>query len=239
MSTTTIDEKIAKATERATKMSAYADQLRRIATAEAEIPAAYRTGEVSKQKLAEQYGISSMTVSRILSDNGIAGATVRRLTDEEKREVVALIRAEEPLDAIAEAFSVSRNSIRTVGLKAGVLKPGQRKPHRSDEEYAQIAAFDEEARARFGGAGLYNLGMGLKTWQARRKAAAAGEPVPAEELVEDETVANFEDTGETSENEALAHGDVSHGGTPEPPHTESDPEPSAPRGSALEGDFRV
>lgn len=173
-----IEDRIAKAEQRAAKQNAYAEQLRRIATAEAEIPNVYRTGEVSKAKLAETYGISSMTVTRILTDNGIEGTTVRRLNDEEKKEVAGLIKAGEDLDQVAESYGVSRNAVRQIGLKAGVLQPGQRKPHRSDSEYELIEQFDQEARARFGGAGLFNLGTGLRNWQAKRRSEASGAPVP-------------------------------------------------------------
>lgn len=169
----TIEDRIQAADKRAAKAQAYRGQLQRIAVAEAEVPNAYRTGEVSKSKLAEQYGISTMTVGRILAEAGIAGTTQRRLNEEERREVAGMIKAGENLDQIAAAYGVSRNSIRTVGLKQGVLQPGERKPHRTAEEYALIEAFDQEARARFGGAGLFNLGTGLRNWHAKQRREGA------------------------------------------------------------------
>lgn len=177
----TIEDKIKLADERIAKQQAWSAQLRRIATAESEIPGAYRTGEVSKAKLAEKYGISTMTVSRILADNGIEGNAVRRLNEDERQEVLGMIKAGENLDQIAEAYGISRQAVRGVGLKAGLLKPGERKPHRSDEEYAQIEAFDAEARQRFG-SGIYNLGMGLRGWQAKKRSTE--KTTVAEQLAE-------------------------------------------------------
>lgn len=168
----TVEEKIARAEERSRKQTEYAAQLRRIAVAEAEIPGAFNTGEVNKTKLAEKYGISTMTVNRILEAAGIKGHTIRRLTEEEKQDVIGLLKSGNDPAEIAEAYNVAKGTVRTLGVKAGVLEKGVRKPLRTDEEYELIAAFDREARERFG-ASLYNLGTGLRSFQARRARESA------------------------------------------------------------------
>lgn len=166
-------DQLAAAEAKAAKAAAYVNKLRVIKQAEQEIPGAYRTGEVTMQKLADQYAISPMTVRRILKDANVPTVKFQRLSDEQRAEIVQMLRAGEHSDAVATAYGVSRNTVRKVGLDAGVFTKGSRRPHRSDADYALIEAYDAETRARFNGAGLYNLGMGLKQWRAKKAAEAA------------------------------------------------------------------
>ena len=167
-----LDHLIARANERERKARERSDQLRRIATAEAEIPGVWDTGEVTQNDLVETYGIAPATVKRILRDAGRKITRVRKLSEDDRRQVVALLKANEPIIVLADQFNVSQNTIRRVGLETGVLEKGKRKPRRSDAEYALIEAFDEECRQRFG-QGLYNLGIGLKAYHSRQKSKAA------------------------------------------------------------------
>jgi hypothetical protein len=215
VSMATTQEKIAQADERLAKMQKHQAMLRRVAIAESEIPGAYATGQVSMEKLGEQYGISSMTVKRILKDNGVTPKGARRLTDEDVQEIGALILAGHSRGDLAQHYGVSEASVRAAGLKTGAYKKGQRKPHRTDDEYELIKEWDAETRKRFAGAGLLSLGNGLKDWERRRAAkqaadanVAAGltpegdvEPLPAEPT--NDTPATTEDfeAPETSEAE--------------------------------------
>jgi len=164
------EAQLAVANERARKAVEYRNKLLIIRVAEAEIPELHDTGEVTITALAKQYGISYPTVKRILRDAGRQDTRFRKLTEDERAEVAALIRQGRDHDHLAATYQVSRNTIRRIGLASGALQPGRRKARRSDEEYRLIAEFDQEARARFNGAGLYNLGMGLRQWQRRRGA---------------------------------------------------------------------
>jgi len=165
------EEAIAKAEENERKARLRGETLRRIATAEAEIPSLWDTGEVTQNQLVQQYGIAAVTVKRILRDSGRKVTRVKKLKDDDRAQVVALLRANENVMVLAQQFGVSQNTIRRVGLEAGVLEKGKRKPRRSDAEYELIQAFDTECRQRFG-QGLYNLGIGLKTYHQRQNAKA-------------------------------------------------------------------
>lgn len=181
------DERIAKADEELAKKQRHRDHLLVIKTAEAEIPSIWNTGQVTQAQLAAKYGISQITVRRILVDAGCVISRMRKLSPEERSEVASLIQQGERVDHLAGLYHVSRNTIRRVGLAEGALVKGVRKPRRSDEEYALIEAFDQEARARFGGAGLYNLGLGLKQWKSKKKhqdAIIHGGSTPAEPPVQ-------------------------------------------------------
>lgn len=162
----TIQEKVALAEERALKAERYRDKLKLVAVAEAEIPGAWKAGNDNKANLAEMYGISTMTVTRILSDNGIEPTRLHRLSDEEKSEILALIQQGQVPNEIATAYGTSVSSVRKLGVEAGLLEKGKRAPHRTDEEYRLIKDFDTEAERRFG-ARLYNLGMGLRSWEKK------------------------------------------------------------------------
>lgn len=162
------DEKVAKAEARAERAARYRDQLKIVQVAEQEIPSLWDTGQVSQQQVARQYGISPATVKRILRDAGRQVTRQRKLSEEQRREVVALLRANENVAQVAHSYQVSINTIRRVGIETGVLEKGRRKPRRSDAEYEQIRAFDDELRQRFG-QGLYNLGIGLKSYDQRQR----------------------------------------------------------------------
>lgn len=166
-----IQELLARSEERERKARERSESLRRIATAEAEIPSLWRTGEVSQNQLVQKYGIAPVTVKRILRDAGLKVTRVRKLSDDDRAQVVALLRVNESIIVLADQFGVSQNTIRRVGLETGVLEKGKRKPRRSDAEYELIQAFDDECRQRFG-QGLYNVGIGLKTYKQRQKAKA-------------------------------------------------------------------
>lgn len=171
-----LEEKMAAAEERRRKAERYHDQLVRVSTAEAEIPGIWDVGQgqgLTMKKLAEQYNISLPTVRRILRDAGRPVSKWRKLTDDERAEVVALLRQGSELLSISQHYGVSINSVRRIGKEAGIIRRGRRRPKRSDEEYALIEAFDQEARARFNGAGLYNLGLGLRSWKRRKELDAA------------------------------------------------------------------
>lgn len=171
--TMTTAERLQKAEDRERKAAAHRDRLRRVSIAEAEVPNAYATGETSKQKLADIYGVSVATVTRILEVNGVQQTRVRHLSDEERKEIATLLGQGTTSLEIQAAYGVSHNTVRNIGLKFGVLKKGERKPQRSDEEYARIQELDQMAMQRFG-AGIYNLGVGLRTWEAKQKVAAEG-----------------------------------------------------------------
>jgi transposase len=188
------EEQLASASEKARKAVEYRNKLLIIRVAEAEIPELHDTGEITITALAKQYGISYPTVKRILRDAGRQDTRFRKLNDDERAEVAALIRQGRDHDHIAATYQISRNTVRRIGLQSGALKPGRRKARRSDEDYRLIAEFDQEARARFNGAGLYNLGMGLRQWQRRRGAQVEAlkhanqtvlepsEPLPVDEV---------------------------------------------------------
>lgn len=178
----TTQQRLEKAEDRERKAAAHRDRLRRVATAEAEVPHAYATGETTKQKLADTYGVSVATIQRILEMNGVQTHRVRHLTDEERKEIASLLGSGTTSLEIQAAYGVSHNTVRKVGLESGVLKPGERKPQRSDEEYARIQELDELARQRFG-AGLYNLGVGLRSWEAKKKRETEGTPREQQEAV--------------------------------------------------------
>lgn len=203
----TLQERLAMAEEREKKAVAHRDKLRRVSVAEAEVPSVWKTGEVTKKGLADTYGVSEPTISRILEAAGFPQTRFRRATDEERNEIVTLLKSGTTKEEIAEAYSMSVNTVRGIGLKAGVLRPGERKPQRSDEDYARITELNELAIQRFG-SGLYNLGVGLRNWQ-RKQEIAARESQPA---------------GEGSVAAALHAA-----GQPEPAHTEADAEPGYPQ----------
>lgn len=173
--TRTTAERLELAEERERKAAAHRDRLRRVATAEAEVPGVWATGETSKSKLADTYGVSVATINRILEVAGVTMTRVRQLTDEERKEIAELLRTGTSSLEIQAAYGISHNTVRNVGLKSGVLKPGERKPQRSDEEYRQIQELDQLAIQRFG-SGIYNLGVGLRTWEKKQKVAAEGTP---------------------------------------------------------------
>lgn len=166
------DDQIAKAEADVARRQAFIAQRKRVRQAEIEIPTAWDTGQVSQQSLANHYGISPATVKRILRDSGRKVTRLKKLNPEQRAEVVALLRQNENVAQLAVAYQVSQNTIRRVGMDAGVLEKGKRKPRRSDAEYQQIEAFDAELRQRFG-QGLYNLGIGLKAYHQRQKDQAA------------------------------------------------------------------
>lgn len=174
----TTAEKLELADQRVRKMENYREKLRLVSIAEREIPGAWRGGNDNKQKLADLYGISTMTVTRILSDNGIEPVRTHRLSDEEKTEVIALIKQHQGIPEIAAAYGTSVSTVRKLGVEAGLLEKGQRAAHRTDEEYRLISEFDEEAQKRFG-AGLYNLGMGLRSWKKKQAAPLTASNVEA------------------------------------------------------------
>lgn len=170
----TPEERFAKAEENAAKAERYINQLRRVAAAEAEIPSIWDTGQVSKKKLALTYNISVATVTRILHDAGRPVTRHRTLRPEDKAEICSLHKASVPIDQIVAHIGVSRNTVRRVLLDAKLVTKGQRRTRRTDEDYEMIRAADDELRARFGGAGLYNLGMGLRQYDAKLRARQAG-----------------------------------------------------------------
>lgn len=181
-----VDEKIRKSEAKQQKAREYQLRLRRVATAEAEVPSAWNSGEHSKKKLAAAYNVSTMTISRILADNGIATPIANRLTTESRKEIVALLVQGEEGESVANAYGVSYSTVRKLGIEAGVIKKGVRKPHRTDAEYAVIQALDNDIRARFG-AGLYLLGTGLRAWEERKRRDAAEDAsgaggIPQEEV---------------------------------------------------------
>lgn len=164
----TNEEKLAKVEAQKAKTDRYHAQLVRVAQAEAEIPGIWETGQVSKKKLAGTYGISVATVTRILDTAGLEQTRYRKLRKEDRAEILGLFKSNVSIDQIAAHMGVSRNTVRRVLLDAGLVQPGHRAPRRSAEDYELIRAFDAEARARFNGAGLYNLGMGLRQWDAKQ-----------------------------------------------------------------------
>lgn len=172
----TTAERLEKAEARERKTREYRERLQRVATAEAEVPGAWATGEATKEGLARTYGVSVNTIQRILDANGVVTTRVHRLTDPERAEIATMLRQGTSSLEIQAAYGISHNTVRNIGLKAGVLRPGERKPQRTDEEYARIQELDELARQRFG-AGIYNLGVGLRTWERKQKLAAEGAPV--------------------------------------------------------------
>lgn len=169
----TPEERYAKAEANAARAERYINQLRRVKTAEAEIPGIWETGQVSQKQLALTYNISTNTVKRILQDSGLQITRHRQLKPEDRAEVANLHKASIPIEQIAIHLGVSRNTIRRVLLQSGLVEPGQRRARRSDEEYELIRAADTELRARFAGAGLYNLGMGLRQHDMKLRARAA------------------------------------------------------------------
>lgn len=176
---TDFDDKIAKQEAVAQKALDRATRMRTIQRAEAEIPDVWDTGQVTQTALAKTYGISAVTVKRILRDSGRTVTRVKKLSHEERAEAGALIRQNVPIDAIAAQFQVSKNTIRRTGLDLGILTKGERRPRRSDAEYQVIKDFDDDVRVRFG-TGMYNLGLGLRTWEAKQRAEArAGNPIGA------------------------------------------------------------
>lgn len=195
---TDFDDKIQAAEEKAARQVAYANKLRIVRTAEAEIPSIWDTGQVTITGLAKTYGISQVTVKRILKTHGRVIKRMRKLSDEERSQVAALLQQGHLPEALASKYGVSKNTIRRIGIEEGVFVKGQRRPRRSDAEYDVIREFDAEARSRFDGAGLYNLGLGLKSYDAKKKSEAAA-------LIN------------ASQGQPEAR--------PEPPHTEADPEP--------------
>lgn len=180
----TPEERFAKAEENAAKAERYINQLRRVAAAEAEIPSIWDTGQVSKKKLALTYNISVATVTRILHDAGRPVTRHRTLRPEDKAEICSLHKASVPIDQIVAHIGVSRNTVRRVLLDAKLVTKGQRRTRRTDEDYEMIRAADDELRARFGGAGLYNLGMGLRQYDAKLRARQADvrDPLPSPPL---------------------------------------------------------
>jgi len=181
------EEKIAKAEKKEADARKYRESLQRVAIAEREIPTIWDTGEVSVIKLSETYGISPVTVKRILNSAGRVIKRVKKLSAEERAEVSALIQQGEHINNLAAKYKVSQNTIRRAGLDSGVLVKGQRRPKRTDAEYEVIRAWDAETRSRFAGAGLYNLGLGLKAYDHKKKlqdkalARATSEPQPVDE----------------------------------------------------------
>lgn len=173
--TRTTAERLELAEERERKAAAHRDRLRRVATAEAEVPGVWATGETTKQKLADTYGVSVATITRILEVNGVPQTRIRHLSDEERKEIAQLLGSGTSSLELQAAYGVSHNTVRKIGLDFGILKPGERKPQRSDEEYERIQDLDKLARDRFG-AGIYNLGVGLKTWEQKQKAKLEGTP---------------------------------------------------------------
>lgn len=196
-------DRLAQAEQTLRRAEAHRRKLLVIKTAEQEIPSIWDTGQVTMTRLAKDYGISPMTVRRILVDNGRAVHRFRKLTHEEKAEVVALLKRGESPENLAEVYKCSKATIRRVGLEAGALRKGQRKPRRSDAEYELILAFDEEARARFNGAGLYNLGLGLRAWQLKKRTEAAAERKAADGAGP-EDLGDW-DTPEEGEEQAVTH----------------------------------
>lgn len=173
--TRTTAERLEIAEERERKAAAHRDRLRRVSTAEAEVPGVWATGETSKSKLADTYGVSLATINRILEAAGVPMQRTKQVSDEERKEIAELLRQHTSSLEIQAAYGVSHNTVRNIGLKAGVLKPGERKPQRTDEEYERIQELDQLARQRFG-AGIYNLGVGLRTWEAKKKTETEGSP---------------------------------------------------------------
>ena len=240
------DEKIAKADEELAKKQKHRDHLVVIKTAESEIPSIWNTGQVTQAQLATKYGISQVTVRRILVDAGCTISRMRKLSPEERAEVASLIQQGERVDHLAGLYHVSRNTIRRVGLSEGVLIKGVRKPRRSDEEYALIEAFDKEARARFNGAGLYNLGLGLKQWKSKKKhqdeilarsaqtAAFVDDPEPL--VSPDNAISTLVDPDDS--------GAMNDGPPPEPtpevewPPPSHTPDPASPFAPTVEDDTR-
>lgn len=166
------EDRIAKAEERAARATAYKESLQRVAIAEREIPGIWDTGEVTVVALSETYGISPVTVKRILNSAGRVIKRVKKLSNEERAEISALIQQGEHIANLAAKYKVSQNTVRRAGLESGVLVKGQRRPRRSDAEYEVIRAWDAETRQRFAGAGLYNLGLGLKAYDHKQKLRA-------------------------------------------------------------------
>lgn len=169
----TMDERLAKARQREEQQRQYREQLERVALAEQEVPGAYAAGNVTKTKLAEVYGVSTNTISRILAQAGMPQRRIRHLTDEERKEVATRIAAGTTKEELAEAYGCSVNAIRKIGLDFGVLRKGERKPLRSDAEYEEIADVDRQLIQRFG-SGLYNLGVGLRAFEKRQERKASG-----------------------------------------------------------------
>lgn len=167
----TIDEKLSAAELKAARSASYRDKLLIIKTAEAEIPAIWDTGQVTLVALAKNYGISPMTVRRILRDAGRNTQRFRKLTAEEREEICGHLKQGATPDELSAAYRVSVATIRRAGIEGGAIDASQRQPRRSDEDYLMIQNFETEARARFG-AGLYSLGMGLRAWQARKRKQA-------------------------------------------------------------------
>lgn len=226
------DEKYAKAEETLERAQRHRDRVLRIKTAEAEIPSIWDTGQVSQASLAKQYGISPMTVKRILQNAGRTIRRVRKLTDEERAEVGALLKSGENVDHIAQVYQVSRNTIRRTGLDLGVLKKGVRKPRRSDEEYEIIREWDTETRLRFNGSGLYNLGLGLRQYEARKKqmadATTAAEAAPLPDVAFIDTPDTIDESAGGDPNHPLNQGSPVNDGPPpeaEPSTTEPEPNP--------------
>lgn len=223
-----LDEKLRKADEILQKQSKNREHLLVLQRAQVEIPSIWKTGEVTQTALARTYGISQATVKRIIQGAGLEVKRVRVLNEEERAEITSLLQQDANVDQLAAAYHVSRNTIRRVGQETGVIFKGTRKPRRSDAEYELIREFDNEARRRFGGAGLYNLGMGLKQWEHRRAIAASAvadaEPDPGVDggpiLAPEEAYPDIPPpVQQWTPNEAFNEG------SPEPAHTEADPTP--------------
>lgn len=217
----TTAERLAVAEARASAAEKHRAHLRRIAVAEQEIPRVWATGEVKKTDLAATYGVSTMTVGRILAKAGYEQQRIRRLTDEERKEIHTYLVNGTTKEEIAQAYGISVNAVRSVGLKSGALSPGERKPQRSDADYEAIAELDALAIQRFG-SGLYNLGVGLRTWLKKKQDVAAADErasgaggIPPEE-------------GPTAEAPTQGVPTEAPVASPEPPHTEADPNPGYP-----------
>jgi transposase len=236
----TFDDQIAKAEADVERRLKFIAQRKRVRQAEIEIPTAWDTGQVSQQALANHYGISAATVKRILRDSGRKVTRLKKLNTEQRSEVVALLRQNENVAQLAVAYQVSQNTIRRVGMDAGVLEKGKRKPRRSNAEYEQIEAFDQELRKRFG-QGLYNLGIGLKAYHARQKdQAAALAHAEAEAKIYDPALHSLDpsETGSAAPTEAPEDPDTQLGGNDAPYEGDDDvpfqaapepgPEPSEP-----------
>ena len=65
----------------------------------------------SQNKVASEFGVNQATVQRVLRRHGVASRSYRRLDSEELAELIALWKANEPVDSIAAKLNIPTDSI--------------------------------------------------------------------------------------------------------------------------------
>jgi transposase len=132
-------------------------------TRNAEMAKAAQQGQGVKQ-IAESFSVSQETVRSALRQQGVYTPQRRaKITDEVRAAIVDALRNGDSVASVAEVVGASAQSVRMIGLAAGVLTKGAPRKRRDEAEILLIRNFDSQARAQFNGQGLLALGNALRS----------------------------------------------------------------------------